>query len=55
MNLDEPWVTMIIPIFNRAGLIEKTLQSTIAQIYQNCECIFIDDFSFNNTKNVIQK
>lgn len=42
-------VSIIIPIYNRAHLIEETINSIIAQSYTDWECIIIDDGSTDNT------
>ncbi|MCL7764206.1 glycosyltransferase [Polaribacter sp. Z014] len=46
-------VSIIIPTFNRANLINETLSSIIAQTYTNWECIVVDDGSTDETKNVV--
>jgi len=38
-----PLVTVIIPTFNRAYIIEETLGSVLNQTYSNWECIVVDD------------
>lgn len=50
-----PLVSIIIPVCNRAGLIGETLDSVLAQTYQNWECIIVDDGSTDDTKSVVQK
>ncbi len=45
----QPLVSIIIPTFNRAHLIGETLDSVIAQTYQNWECIVVDDGSTDGT------
>lgn len=47
-------VSIIIPTFNRAHLIEETLDSVLAQTYKNWECIVIDDGSTDNTAEVLK-
>ena len=47
-------VSLIIPIYNRAHLIEETLQSIMTQTFINWECIIIDDGSTDNTIDVIK-
>ena len=49
-----PLVSIIIPTYNRAGLIGKTLESILAQTYENWECIIVDDASTDNTVSVIE-
>lgn len=46
--------SIIIPNFNRASLIGETLDSILAQTYQNWECIIIDDVSTDYSLKAIQ-
>lgn len=46
-------VSIIIPTFNRAHLIEETLESIMLQTYQNWECIVVDDGSTDLTEQVV--
>lgn len=50
-----PLVSIIIPTLNRAHLIGETLESVLAQTYQNWECIVVDDGSTDNTAEVIKE
>ncbi|WP_312311249.1 glycosyltransferase family 2 protein [Empedobacter brevis] len=50
---NQPLVSIIIPTYNRADLIGETLDSIIAQTYQNWECIVVDDGSTDNTEEVL--
>jgi len=47
-------VSIIIPTYNRAHLIEETLNSIIIQSYKNWECIIIDDGSSDNTLDLLE-
>ena len=46
-------VSIIIPTYNRAHLIRETLDSVVAQTYENWECIVVDDGSRDNTDEVV--
>ena len=48
-----PIVSIIIPTYNRAGLITETLKSVFAQTYKDYEVIVIDDGSTDNTEEVL--
>jgi glycosyltransferase involved in cell wall biosynthesis len=52
---DHPLVSIIIPTYNRAHLIGETLDSVVAQTYENWECIIVDDGSSDNTDEVIEE
>ncbi len=47
-------VSVVIPTFNRASRIIKTIESVLSQTYDNLEIIIIDDNSKDNTYEVIQ-
>lgn len=49
-----PLISIIIPNYNRENLIGETLDSIVAQTYNNWECIVVDDGSTDNSKKVIQ-
>ncbi len=46
-------VSVIIPTYNRAYCIEKSLRSVLEQTYTNIEVIIVDDCSKDNTEEVI--
>lgn len=48
-------VSIIIPAFNRAGLIGETLGSILAQSYFNWECLVVDDGSTDDTIMVVKQ
>lgn len=51
--MEQPLVSIIIPTYNRAHLIGETLDSVLAQIYTNWECIVVDDGSTDSTAELL--
>jgi glycosyltransferase involved in cell wall biosynthesis len=48
------WVTVIVPTYNRAKFIIKTLDSVWAQTYRPVEVLIVDDGSTDNTKRTVR-
>ena len=56
MNPDSiPLVSIIIPTFNHANFLEKAIESVINQTYGNWEAIVVDNYSTDETYQVIDK
>ena len=53
--MNNPLVSIIIPVFNRADLIRETLRSIIKQTYQNWECVIVDDGSTDSTLSILNE
>lgn len=51
---DMPLVSVVIPAYNAADLIERTLNSILSQNYSNFEVLVIDDGSTDNTATIVQ-
>lgn len=51
---DNPFISIIVPTYNRADLIAKTLKSLQLLDYDNYEIIVVDDGSTDNTEEVIK-
>lgn len=52
---NKPNISIIIPTYNRAATIGKTIDTFIAQTYKDWEMIVVDDRSKDNTKEVIEE
>ena len=52
---NKPNISIIIPTYNRAATIGKTIDTFIAQTYKDWEMIVVDDHSKDNTKEVIDE
>jgi glycosyltransferase involved in cell wall biosynthesis len=55
MNLDKALVSVIIPAFNAAEYIRRTLDSVLAQTYPRIEVIVVDDGSSDATGAIVQE
>ena len=51
----KPLVSVVIPTYNRADTIIRSIESVIKQTYKNIEIIVVDDASKDNTETVLQK
>ena len=47
--------SIIIPTYNRAHLIENTINTVLGQTYKNFELLVVDDGSADNTEEVVKK
>lgn len=50
-----PIVSVIIPVYNRGELIEKTIDSVYNQVYRPIELIIVNDGSNDNSEDIILK
>lgn len=49
-----PFVSVIIPMYNAEQYIQETISSVLSQSYENFEVIVVDNFSSDNSKEIIK-
>lgn len=55
MSKANPLISIIIPVYNVENYLEKTLNSVIAQSYQNLEILCVLDGPTDNSENIVLK
>lgn len=55
MPQPEPLVSIVIPVYNRAALVQRAISSALAQTYRSIEVIVCDNCSTDGTFAVIQE
>ncbi len=48
-------VSIIIPTYNRANLVQRAIKSVLTQTYKNIEIIVVDDGSEDNTEEIVRE
>jgi glycosyltransferase involved in cell wall biosynthesis len=51
--MDNPTVSVIIPTYNRAGMLKEAIDSVLAQDYSDFELIVVDDGSTDGTPQIL--
>jgi len=54
-KLPSPLFSIVIPVYNRAGIIARTIDSVLAQTFTDFEIIIIDDGSTDDLKKVCEE
>lgn len=55
MNNSTPFFSIVIPTYNHAEFIGRCIESLLRQTYQNWEAIIVNNFSEDNTIEVVEK
>ncbi|MGK0599169.1 glycosyltransferase family 2 protein [Yokenella regensburgei] len=53
--MTKPLVSILIPVYNRESFIKETLDSALAQDYENIEIIVVDNASTDSTFNICKE
>jgi glycosyltransferase involved in cell wall biosynthesis len=53
--MTNPLISIIVPCYNQAQYLDECLQSVLDQVYENWECIIVNDGSPDNTEEVAMK
>ena len=46
-------ISVIIPLYNKANCIKRTIQSVLSQSYKDFELLIVDDGSTDESKNIV--
>lgn len=49
-----PRFSIIVPLYNKASYVVKTLESIVAQSYNDWECLIVDDGSTDNSRDIVE-
>lgn len=52
--MEQPKVSVVIPVYNAADYLEECIQSLLTQSLQQCEFIFVNDGSSDHSQQLIE-
>lgn len=52
--MSTPYISVVVPTYNRAHLIERSIRSILQQTFTDYEVLVVDDGSEDNTEQVIK-
>lgn len=52
---EQPYFSVIMPVYNRAELVKQSIDSVLRQTFQDFELICINDGSTDNTLEVLSE
>ena len=55
MSVDNPLVSVIIPVYNTGKYLEECMESILSQTYKNIEIVICDDCSTDHSIEIIEK
>lgn len=53
--MEKDLITIVVPIYNVEGYLEKCIKSIVEQTYKNLEIILVNDGSTDNSLNICKK
>lgn len=53
MNSEKPVISVIIPVYNASATLPHCLKSLMMQTYKNLEILFVDDYSTDNSLEIL--
>lgn len=54
-KLSQPLISVVMPVYNRADLLPRAIDSILAQTYKDFEFIIVDDGSTDNSVQIIEQ